>query len=78
MAGMTNSAFRACVTCGFPVRCGNGRSYCSCACRVRALRIRRGELTKARAEELARRDRENAARKKAGLPPQPTKPAPRV
>lgn len=58
-----------CEACGFPVRHGRGRCYCNGNCRIRALRVRRGELTKARAEELARHERENAARRKAGLPP---------
>ena len=61
---------RECAACGFPIRHhGTRLLYCSAACRIRALRVRRGELTKARAEELARHERENAARRKAGLPP---------
>ncbi len=64
--------FTECLGCGFPVDYrGTRRRYCSPNCRVRALRIRLGQLTKEQAEVLARKERERVARAKCGLPPAP-------
>lgn len=60
-----------CACCAFPISTRRGREYCTGACRVRAKRVRDGLMTQARAEQLAREERERRARLKCGLPPLP-------